>query len=983
MDKNLIRILAPVFFFFISLVAEAQPGITLELPKPKKFENRKLASEKTGDKKFTVPRKFMQNTTSHFNYYFNANEKINEVLARAKADHKDDYDQLLSFYNYTIEGTARYKNDLDSVIYKSTAGVLLHDLRSNWVDNLYLLIGKAYFFKKDFDSAYMTFQYLNYAFSPKEKDGYDKVIGSNSNEGGSAFSISTKEKRNIVQKVFTRPPSRNESLLWQIKTFLANDELPEAAGLIQTLKYDPLFPSRLKTELEEVQAWYFYNQKMYDSSSIHLEEALDNAANQQEKARWEYLIAQMYESIHRNDLAKEFYERTTKHTIDPVLEVYSILNAIRQNKGKDEKALQKAIDELVKMGRRDKYINYRDIIYYAAAQMELDRNNLAGAKNLLSKSIKYSLSNPAQKSKSFLALADISFSQKSFSEAKRYYDSVDVNTVDKKNLVAFKDRKNALNAIYTQLNIIARQDSLQKLAAMPQADRDALLKKMLKQIRKQQGLKEEEPSFGNTGPGFPSNNDAPADLFAAPDKGDWYFSNISLKSKGFSEFRGKWGSRPNADNWRRSAVLRTVTPAGKSPFDDVTPLTNTDAESKPLSIETLLENVPTTPEKLKHSQDSIMNARFALGKALQDGLEDYPAAIEAYEKLLVDFPGTQYEEQTLFNLYYCYSKTGDTQNMARIKAIMQSMFSKGNLNAVLQNPAAVDSGHKKEGAALYDNIYNLFIEGKFEEALSTKHAADSLYGRHYWSPQLLYIESVYHIQQRNDSTAIKVLNNIVSIYPGTVMAAKAQNLVKVLGRRKQIEDYLTNLQIERPKDDSINGEPRIINPAIVANNNQLNNKTGKADSNKITNTVIKSKADSVQIIKKPSAIVSPFSNAPEQPHYAVLVMDKVDPVYVSEAKNAFNRYNQEKYYKKPVAITPLPLTDDIRLILFGKFDNAASALDYIEKAKKLAASEIIPWMPAAKYSFVIITEANLEILKNNKDIPNYRKFLTQYYPSLF
>ena len=428
--KNLTRITAIIFFFVLPPVVHAQVGgLSFDLPHPKKFENRKLRSEKTGDKKFTIPRRFMQNTTTHYNFFFNANEKIKEVIAKAKYAHKDDYTKLLSFYNYNFDETSQYKNELDSVIYKSTAGILLHDLRSNWVDNLYLLMGRAYYLKKDFDSAYLTFQYLNYAFSPKEKDGYDKVIGSNSNEGGTAFSISTNEKTNIAKKLLSRPPSRNESLVWQIKTFIANDELPEAAGLIQTLKYDPLFPARLQDDLNEAQAWYFYKQQNWDSSALYLEKALGGAFNKQEAARWEYLIAQFYEASGKHEQAKDFYDRVIKHTIDPVMEVYAVLNSIRQGEGTDDKAIQQAIDALSKMGRRDKYVIYRDIIFYTAAQIELDRKQDSAAKVFLEKSIKYSTDNPKQKSRSFLSLADIDYHERDFINAKRFYDSTDVNSI--------------------------------------------------------------------------------------------------------------------------------------------------------------------------------------------------------------------------------------------------------------------------------------------------------------------------------------------------------------------------------------------------------------------------------------------------------------------------------------------------------------------------------------------------------------------------
>ena len=121
-----------------SIVAISQPNtnVSLEKDKPKQYENRILASEKSGDKKFSLPRRITQNTYTHYNYYFNAKNKLNEVITTAKAAFKDDYTSLLPFYNYTLSATSLSKGDLDSVIYKCTAGILLHDLRNDWGDNL-------------------------------------------------------------------------------------------------------------------------------------------------------------------------------------------------------------------------------------------------------------------------------------------------------------------------------------------------------------------------------------------------------------------------------------------------------------------------------------------------------------------------------------------------------------------------------------------------------------------------------------------------------------------------------------------------------------------------------------------------------------------------------------------------------------------------------------------------------------------------------
>src|SRR5689334_14599814 len=91
-----------------------QLGTSISIKKPKEFENRVLRSEKSEQKKFTLPKRFMQNTITHYNYFFNANNKLNEVLDRAKSSFVDDYSRLIPFYNYTLDATAADSVQLDS-----------------------------------------------------------------------------------------------------------------------------------------------------------------------------------------------------------------------------------------------------------------------------------------------------------------------------------------------------------------------------------------------------------------------------------------------------------------------------------------------------------------------------------------------------------------------------------------------------------------------------------------------------------------------------------------------------------------------------------------------------------------------------------------------------------------------------------------------------------------------------------------------------
>jgi len=77
------------------------------------------------------------------------------------------------------------------------------------------------------------------------------------------------------------------------------------------------------------------------------------------------------------------------------------------------------------MGRKDRFESYRDIIYYTAAQMELERNNKPGAiAFLLNASGTPATTTAASATKHFLQLANLTFEDKNYSAAKNYYDSL-------------------------------------------------------------------------------------------------------------------------------------------------------------------------------------------------------------------------------------------------------------------------------------------------------------------------------------------------------------------------------------------------------------------------------------------------------------------------------------------------------------------------------------------------------------------------------
>lgn len=995
-----------LFALFTCIVVTAQPNTNVELDKdkPQRYKSRKLGSEKTGEKKFNFIRRFTQNTYTHYNYHFNANNKLNEVVERAKMAYKDDFTQLLPFYNYTIEATSAAKDDLDSVIYKCTAGILLHDLRNDWIDNLYMILGKAYLYKKDFDSAAGCFQYINYTYAPKD-DGYDVPLGSNASKTGGVFTISTKEKRNFWKQITTRPPSRNESFIWQIRNFLEQDLLGEAAGLIGILRSDPFFPKRLKPELHEMTAYWFYKQSNFDSAAVHLKQALSNAENKAEKARWEYLTAQLFQATGNNDsLAIVMFEKAIKHTNDPLMEIYARLNIVNISTEKRKDALQENINELLKLARKERYSDFRDIIYYAAANIELRRDGLDDAQNFLLKSIKYSIKNPQQKSLSFIALGHLNYNRKQYILSHSFYDSVkldNVKTISDEEMNLIAKRKPALKVIADNLKAIHKEDSLQRVALMPEVERNAYVKKILRKLRKEKGLKASEEETGSYSSS--SSDSKNTSLFSTDSKGEWYFSNESLKAKGFSEFKAKWGKRANIDNWRRQSSLelssttktKTKKPtkstdefsdtvddigATKPVKDDASGVEDTEGktesteeENMDLTFEGLMSKLPLDEERMKASHKKIQNAYFIIGVIFQDHLEEYREAINNYNLLINKYNEFKEKQKTLFNLYYCYTKLGMTTEADSVFNVLKEAFPEDPLTKKLESKEhkSPDKEKADEATKAYEAIYNLFIEGKFEEAVAAKANADKTYSKNYWTPQLLFIEAIYYVKQKEDSIAIIKLNELIKLYPKTILAEKAATMVDVLKRRKEIEAYLTKLEVTR-KEDSVQNNTNIIEDST---DTKTNTKPNTSKDTTTSKTDVGKKTNETKKIN--------YTYIPTEKQYLMMVFNKVDNLFIKESKDAFVQFNRQKFYSKKIDIVQYQLNDENTILLFGIFDNAGKAIEYYNTVKPQASARIISWIPQNKYRYSIISYSNFITLKESKNIEEYFNFVQETLPGQF
>lgn len=154
------------------------------------------------------------NTTARYNGYFNANELVEETIFQLEEQYEDDYNELLPLYEYAAVGNVQsISENMDEAIKKVTVVVSLHP-QSHWVDDCYLLAGKAEYIKQDYEAAEEMLRYMVNEFNPALASfGETKERASSGKVAANKSKAASKKARAKLrkQKVKERKKRKNEA----------------------------------------------------------------------------------------------------------------------------------------------------------------------------------------------------------------------------------------------------------------------------------------------------------------------------------------------------------------------------------------------------------------------------------------------------------------------------------------------------------------------------------------------------------------------------------------------------------------------------------------------------------------------------------------------------------------------------------------------------------------------------------------------------
>jgi len=952
--------------------------------------DKQLPYERLLNKKYTLGRRAYQNTVSQFNYLFHAEIGLDEIIQKAREQHEDDYTELLPFYDYDLSITA--KESIDSIIYRCNANIVLHDLRSNYVDDAYLVLAKAYLFHKNFDTAASILQFINYSFFEKE-DGADLPIGSNLNKPGK-FSIASPENN----RVWENKNVRNESMIWQARTYFEAGEINEGISLLQLLKTDLGFPKRLQPFLYEQLAYGYYLSGMNDSAANYLVKGLDNAIDPLTKARWSFLIAQLYEKEQKIDLAYNWFKKAGAIVSNPVIAVYASIYMASIDANRGEKSWESLASALERMIKKEKYAAFADIIYYEMAQLALRNQSITKANQWLIASIQKNEKNTKLKQKTLVQLGAINYKIDQFSVAKIAYENLNDLLKTFPNYDEITLRKKWMGKIAELNELIANEDSLQMIYAAPKIAQESMAKKWQKRItliksqekdlftdpnKKNLASDSNNKSNQNNNPGYSFANAFGNSTSKQDAKSDFYFDNPQNVSMGISNFIKKWGDRPNVDNWRRKTTIQLAR-ASKANIDStqasmqlntgqvVNNNTRSISQEKDSAVQLNIQLIQTDTD-LKQSKINWNNNSLSIAKIFLYELNDFEKALPRYQAVIQSNIEPTTTESALLDLASHYLHIGQVTTSDSLIALITKQFPEGiyvQKKKAKENLDRID----KNSAEAYKAAYFLAQIGDWYQFGTQMEEAQKQFKGTKWNTPYQFLKVKMYAQLGKDSLAIEYCNEIIAQNKSESTKARAKNIITEINNRKATEAYLAALIIVKPSKLINTNEEAIVRSKANAINSKNDSNLNGAPNLKMA---VNPKNDSTFSKNVTNQIT--FTNDSLEQHYIALQTMNVSTIFVKEIQNAIKDYNTETFKQLNLAVTYVQFTDQSHIVWIGPFEKASDGLTYINKVKPRLSTEIISFIAKKQYDLTLIGKSNIVLINNQEQLEQYKRDKSNYY----
>jgi len=617
---------------------------------------------------------------------------------------------------------------------------------NKWVDDCYILIGKAYMHQGEFFKAIESFRH--------------------------------------VLKTFPELESYYLAMTWLVRAYDVIGESEKADELIVALLDVEEFPKEYKEELYTTLADHYMRQEEYGKAAEYLGKALETRPRKKKRIRYTYILAQLQSKAGEGKASIDSYKKVIR--MNPPYEMafnakVSMAEAFQAG-ASDSEEIRKLLNKMLKDSKNDEF---RDQIYFALGNIYMEEGNREKAIEYYHLSVNASVRNNYQKGESCLTLARIYYNEPKYTLSAAYYDTaVNLLQSDYPGYGELQTRSMSLNSLVRNINTYELQDSVQELAALSEQERIVVIDQIINRVREEEEqarLREQQAmqNMQSTQVGMFDNQSAYGGT--GQQGGKWYFYNLNAKSFGQPEFRMKWGERELEDNWRRSNK-QTATDLIEEQTDEAA----VNGEENDVVIidnksrEFYLRDIPLTDSAMEVSNIKLEEALYNMAMIYRDDLLDYERAIEALENLIQRYPDGNYTMASYYYLHDLYNTIQEHQKANYYKDLLSRKYPDSHMAKLLTNPNYIRELEAEEQKVeqFYEEVYADYRNEQFSDVIRKADEGMRLYGDdEEISMRLSYLKALSVGAVRGKEAMKTELDTLLAWYPGTEIAREAQEII--------------------------------------------------------------------------------------------------------------------------------------------------------------------------------------------------------------
>lgn len=887
-----------------------------------------LAVQSCSTQKNTWASRSFHQTKTKYNIYYNGAISFREGEEAIRQANEDDFSTILNLYPVSNHAAAEAsKSQMDRTIEKCRKCIKLHSIKArpkvdydkkrrdpeyaawleqeefnNQMGNAWILLAMAEFHKGDFLGSISTFNYIIRHYS------------------------------NDVDMVA-------RCQLWVARAYAEMGWLYEAEDMLSKVQVDHL--SRKYAPLyAAVSADVLLKTKHYKDAIPFVKIALPNEKKRENKPRFQYVLAQLYQMNGEREAARNAYQKVIKMQPSNEMDFNARLRLAQL-----EKSPQDGIKLLTKMAKLDKNKDQLDQIYGTIGDVYLAQKDTSKALEYYEKAIESSVQHGMAKAKVLVTAGDIYYQQRNYIKASPCYkEATQILSAESEQYARIQRRSETLDELVVEYSMVQLQDSLQHLATLTEEEQrvvvDSIIARLIRaeeeeKERAAQAAREAENDMG------PRSVNTANMLGGGAGSANWYFYNSQLLRSGKQTFRTQWGNRTLEDNWRRLSKATTG-----SIFDDDEELsdeellmdsTATDstamADVAPVETDThkpeyYLQQIPKTEEDIAQSNELLARALYNMVYIYRDKVGDQLLSDEAFEDFCRRFPNHELLVDLYYMQYLTALKNNDMLKAEQYRQQIIATFPESNEAYIVSQPDYFQRLQRmaQEQDSLYEHTYQAYTQNNFAAVKTNKLYAEENYPLSPLMPRFLFLNAIAVAKTDGQPAFIVQLQEMVARYPESELAAMAKDMLALMGQGAESQQGEVASLKERRAQQSTDS---------VA-----------ADS------------EAVQ-----------FSTERNLPAMVLLVMENDEPK-ANQLLYEVALFNFSQFMIKDFDLKLLPTfeanTSALQIAGFEKMDEAEWYINLLQKN-----TTILQFLQANNVQVVAITEENFKLLNTHFSLQDY------------